>query len=40
MYEFGTSKQPARPVYGPVFNGSKDDVQDVMAQSIKEDLGL
>jgi HK97 gp10 family phage protein len=40
MYEFGTSKQSARPVYGPVFNSSKDDVQDAMSQSIKEDLGL
>lgn len=40
FYEFGTSKQPAIPVYGYVFASSKEDVQTAMAQSIKEGMGL
>ncbi|MCM3599007.1 HK97 gp10 family phage protein [Metabacillus idriensis] len=40
MYEFGTSKQPARPVYGPVFENNKGRVQEIMADEIKRDLGL
>lgn len=40
MYEFGTSRQPARPVYGPVFENNQNKVQDVIGDVIKKDLGL
>ncbi|MCM3411230.1 HK97-gp10 family putative phage morphogenesis protein [Metabacillus litoralis] len=40
MFEFGTSRQPARPVYGPIFENNHDKVQDVIGTVIKKELGL
>lgn len=40
MYEFGTSRQPARPVYGPVFENNQLEAQNVMGAEIKKDLNL
>ena len=40
MYEFGTSKQPARPVYGPVYENYKGETEEKMVEVIKEELGL
>ena len=40
FYEFGISKQPARPVFGPTFEANKQALQDKMGEAIKRELGL
>lgn len=38
--EFGTSKMPAQPFMGPVYENNKTKVQEIMTDVIKKELGI
>lgn len=40
FHEIGTSKMPARPVYGPVYLNKMGEVEREMIHVIKRELGL
>ena len=40
FHELGTSKMPARPVYGPAYQNKMNEAEREMVRIIKRELGL
>jgi len=38
--EFGTSKMSARPFLGPAYEKNKEKIQEIIAQKLREGLGI